>query len=120
MAASTAPTVSAGGVWKTPSPMAGIWTRLLRVMCGLLALMVWSFPLPSRLNESDASQPSIDLRAATLGLLAPNGESLAELRATECRSVLVDDASQTAHGVRRERVDRLAGEVVSLSEREHD
>src|SRR5580704_17391951 len=39
MAPSTAPTVSAGGVWKTPSPMAGNWTRLLRVMDGLLAVM---------------------------------------------------------------------------------
>src|SRR4029079_5613667 len=109
MAASTAPTVSAGGVWKTPSPMAGICTRLLRVMSGLLAVMVRSlFPVrPSCLYESDAAQPSVDRLAAALRLLAANGESLTHLRAAACRAVFVDDASEPAHRVRREGVDRL-------------
>src|SRR6478752_6999516 len=122
MATSTAPTVSAGGVWKTPSPMAGICRRLLRVICGLLALMVGSpFAVrPSCLYESDAAQPPVDHLAAALGLLAANGESLTQLRAPAGRAVLVDHASKPAHRVGREGVDRLAGEVVSLCEREHD
>src|SRR3954451_5277349 len=44
IAASTAPTVSSGLLWKTPSPRAGISTPLISVIRGLLAVMVVSSP----------------------------------------------------------------------------
>src|SRR5439155_24988514 len=42
-AARTASRVSSGGVWKTPSPRAGISTPLLRVMIVVGALMPFPF-----------------------------------------------------------------------------
>ena len=64
-----APAVSAGGLWKTPKPRAGISTPLFSVMCGWRVVLVMARPLCAQSFVATLRARSVPAQPVSLRLL---------------------------------------------------